>query len=162
MKYCPHNFLITPQDVNRQSSADYAVHGPLSPFCVDCWNKQSRDIPAQYKSEVRKPYLYGFCDLISQIARKRGFYRDVAAREDIENDFRLHLIQKQTAIERGIREEAAEQGIDPADPELIRNYIRRALQNFLTDQQAKSSAGKVIRNTVKSLSPEGLPVVTRK
>jgi len=71
-------------------------------------------------------------------------------------------MEKQAAIERGIKQDADEQGIDPKDPDLVRNHLLRVLKNFLTDKQGKSSAGKVIRNTVKSLSSEGLVVTSRK
>jgi DNA-directed RNA polymerase specialized sigma24 family protein len=45
---------------------------------------------------------------------------------------------------------------------LIRNYVRKVLQNLLKDKQQKASEGVVIRNTVKSLSPEGLIVTSRR
>ena len=162
MKYCAHNFLITPQDVKRQSSADYIGDGYLSNYCSKCWKMRGLEVPAPYKAELDKPFALGFCDLISQVARKRGFTPYSDARADVENDLRLHLMNKQSAIEKGVREEAENQGIDPCNPDLVRNYVRRVLQNFLTDGQKKSSASKVLRNTTQSLSPEGLPVLTRK
>lgn len=153
MKHCPHGFLITPELIDRQSSADYADFGPLSPFCADCWQERSRPLPEQYRSEIAKPCIYGFCDLITSVARKRGFARDAATREDVEADLRLHLMEKQSEIEVGIAGKSSDHA---------RNYVLRTLKNFLTDKQAKSSEGKVIRNTVKSLSPEGLVKTSRK
>jgi RNA polymerase sigma factor (sigma-70 family) len=120
------------------------------------------EAPEPYKSDLDKPFSLGFCDLISQVARKRGFTSSSDARTDTESDLRLRLVEKQTAIEKGIRAEAEKQGVDPANPYLVRNYVRRTLHNFLTDRQAKSSEGKVVRNTVKSLSPEGLVNVGRR
>ena len=163
MKYCPHNFLIPSELIASQSPADSIAFGPVSPFCVDCWHKQPPgDIPEHCKSEIEKPYIYGFCDLITQVARKRGFARDASSREDIEGDLRLHLMEKQAAVEKGIKNDADEQGIEASNHDLIRNHILRTLKNYLTDKQGKSSAGKVIRNTVKSLSPEGLVKTSRK
>jgi len=100
--------------------------------------------------------------LISQVARKRGFTPYSDARSDVENDLRFHLMNKQCAIEKGIREEAEKQGIEPDNPDLTRNYVRNVLQNFLIDKQKKSSASKILRNTTQFLSDEGLPVLTRK
>jgi DNA-directed RNA polymerase specialized sigma24 family protein len=162
MKYCEHNFLIPPEFSRRQSAAECVAFGKVSPFCAHCWQKQGKEVPEEYRAEVGNPYLCGFCDLITQVARKRGFARDAASREDIEGDLRLHLMEKQAAIERGIKQDADEQGINPKDPDLVRNHVLRVLKNFLTDKQGKSSAGKVIRNTVKSLSPEGLVKTSRK
>lgn len=153
MKHCPHYFLIPAELIARQSSADYVACGPLSPFCADCWQKQSRPIPDEYKTEIAKPCVYGFCDLITSVAKKRGFARDAATREDVEADLRLHLMEKQFEIEAG----TAGKNSDHA-----RNYVLRVLKNFLTDKQAKSSEGIVIRNTVKSLSPEGRVKTNRK
>ncbi len=161
MKYCAHHYLLTPQDVKLQSSTDYAAFGPLSPYCSECWKMRGLEVPEPYKAELDKPFALGFCDLISQVARKRGFTPYSDARADVESDLRLHLMNKQSAIEKGIREEAAEQGVDPGDLALARNYIRSVLQNLLIDRQQKSRASKVIRNTTQSLSPEGLPVLTR-
>lgn len=106
--------------------------------------------------------MFGFCDVISQVARKRGLIRDSADREDIEDEFRLTLIERRAKIEKGIREQAVEQRIDAGDPDLARNYVRAVFENLLKDRQQKASAGKVRRNTVVSLSDEGLPIVTRK
>ncbi|GEM_PF-6313159 len=153
MKYCPHNFLIPPEFSARQSAADCVTFGRVSPFCVDCWQKQGKEAPEEYRGEIGKPLVYGHCDLITQVARKRGFARDSSSREDIEGDLRLHLMEKQAEIQAGIAGKNAA---------YVANYVRRALKNFLTDKQGKSSAGKVIRNTVKSLSPEGLVITSRK
>jgi DNA-directed RNA polymerase specialized sigma24 family protein len=162
MKHCEHKFLIPPDFSVRQSAADCVAFGKVSPFCIDCWQRQCKEVPEEYRAEIGKPWALGFCDLIASVARKRGYARDSSSREDIEGDLRLHLMEKQAAIERGIKQDADEQGIDPKNPDLIRNHVLRALKNFLTDKQGKSSAGKVIRNTVKSLSPEGLVITSRK
>jgi len=161
LKHCRHNYLITSQDVKLQSSADYVSVGPLSNYCSECWKQRGLEVPEPYKAELDNPFALGFCDLISQVARKRGFTPHSDALTDVESDLRTHLMSKQHAVERGIREEAEKQGIDPGDPALARNYIRNVLQNFLTDKQQKSRASKVIRNTTQSLSLEGLPVLTR-
>jgi hypothetical protein len=161
LKFCPHFFLISSLDVKNQSSPDYAAFGPLSNYCSECWTQRGLDAPEPYKFEVDNPFVYGFCDQISQVARRRGFYRDGDAREDIECDLRAHLIQKQSAIEQGIRKEADKQGLAPGDSKLATNYVRKVLQNFLKDRQQRNSEGIVIRNTTQSLSPEGLPVLTR-
>ena len=134
----------------------------MSNYCSECWKKRGLEVPEPYKADIDQPFVYGHCDLISQVARRRGFAPDISAREDVESDLRVHLMDKKSVIEKGIRDEANKQGIDPGDPALARNYIRKALQNLLKDTQEKSSAGKVIRNTVKSLSPEGLRRTSRK
>jgi len=162
MKHCEHKFLIPPEFSARQSAADCLAFRKVSPFCADCWQKQSKEVPEEYRAEIGKPWVFGFCDLITSVAQKRGFARDASSREDIEGDLRLHLMEKQAAIERGIQTDADEQGIDPRNTDLIRNHVLRTLKNFLTDKQGKSSAGQVIRNTVKSLSPEGLVPTSRK
>jgi DNA-directed RNA polymerase specialized sigma24 family protein len=153
MKYCEHKFLMPPEFNRRQSAADCVAFGKLSPFCVHCWQRQGKEVPEEYRTEIGRPLVYGHCDLITQVARKRGFARDSASREDIEGDLRLHLMEKQKEIEAGIAGKTEEH---------VRNYVRRVLQNLLKDTQQKSSAGLVIRNTVKSLTPEGLIPTSRK
>ena len=162
LKFCQHNYLISPLDVKLQSSAQLAELGPVSNYCSECWKKRSLDVPEPYKADIDQPYTFGHCDLISQVARRRGFAPDISAREDVENDLRLHLMEKRAAIEKGVRDEAMEQGINPGDPDIIRNYVRKTLQNLLKDKQQKSSEGIVVRNTVKSLSPEGLVKTNRR
>lgn len=120
MKYCPHGFLISREQINRQSSADYAAFGPLSPYCAECWQKQNREIPEEYRSELGKPCVFGFCNLIESVARKRGFLRDQGAREDIEANLRLHLMEKESEIEVGIADKS---------PDHARNYVLRVLKN---------------------------------
>ena len=150
MKHCPHNFFIPLGFNARLSAVDCISLGRVSPFCAEC-NVWGSDVPELYKEGFGNPYAFGFCDLITQVARKRGFVRDSSDREDLEADLRLRLIEKQGAIGAGIAGKS---------PEHARNYVLRVLKNFLTDK-GKSKSAKVVRNTVASLSPEGGPL-TRK
>ena len=157
MKYCPHNFLIPSELADRQSSAQSLQFGPVSPYCADCWlNPAVESFLTQLffdRSEVWKALRLRILRPNKIGCGKTGIRKRRCNPRRREADLRLHLMEKQSEIDAGIAGKTGNH---------TRNYILRTLKNFLIDKQEKSSEGKIIRNTVKSLSPEGLVITSRK
>src|SRR5919109_1173181 len=152
MKHCPHGFLIPPEIVAFGQTQDarqiLQTGAKVSPYCLECWSdpvvgemfaKRFFEKPA-----CSDPCTYGFCDLITQVARKRGFSRDAHGREAKEMDLRIRLLEKKAVIEQATKDKSKLE---------IDAYILRTLKNFLTNEQTTREAW-IIQNSVKSLSPE--------
>lgn len=96
------------------------------------------------KPTCDEPCLYGFCDIINQVVRKRAWARDFFARDAKESDLRTRLIEKRAVIEKAIA------GKDKAFAE---NYVRRVLKNKLINEQTRGE-GRIISNSTISLSDD--------
>lgn len=149
MKHCPHGFLVPP-DLEKLPTQDVVRVGSLvSPFCLTCWADPNiaELLAARFyeKPAWDDPCVYGYCDLISQVAHRRGFARDSFAREGKELDLRVRLIEKKATIEAAIAGKS---------PEFASNYVRKVLKNRLTNEQTRGE-GRIISGSTTSLSDEG-------
>ena len=149
MLSCSHGYII-PSDLTSLPAKDLLLSGGLvSPYCLDCWaDPRIADLLAArfyQQPNCRDACTYGYCELISQVARRRGFARDSFGRQSKESDLRLRLLEKKSVIEAAIAGK---------DKLFVDNYIRRTLKNSLTNDQT-SSEGKVIAESTTSLSDTG-------
>jgi hypothetical protein len=150
MNHCPHGYLIPP-DLAALSSKEVARVGAVpSPHCFDCWAQpELAELLASKlfdKPTCDEPCLFGFCDLIAQIVRKRAWARDSFAREAKESDLRTRLIEQRTIIEKAIAGK---------DRPFVENYVRRVLKNKLTNDQSRGES-LVVRNSFSLSECDGL------
>ncbi len=151
-KFCNHGFIIPVELIlyaqSRGAKALLSGTAKRSPYCLDCWSSpDTAKVFSQRFYErpaVADPIAFGFCNLMKSVISKRGFFRDAYTKESKMMDLRLRLLQKRSEIEKAIAGQS---------PELVTNYIRRVLKNQLTNDQT-SSEGKIISNSIKSLSGE--------
>jgi hypothetical protein len=141
MNHCPHGYLIPP-DLAALSSKEVARVGAVpSPHCFDCWAQPefAELLASKFfdKPTCDEPCLFGFCDIINQVVRKRAWARDSFAREAKESDLRFRLIEKRGIIEKAVA------GKDKA---FVENYVRRVLKNKLTNDQNRGE-GIIVRNS---------------
>ncbi len=149
MKCCPHGYLIPP-DLAALSSREVARVGAVpSPHCFDCWAqpKLAELLASKFfeKPTCDEPCLFGFCDIIDQVVRKRAWGRDSFGREAKESDLRTRLIEKRTIIEKAIA------GKDKA---FVENYVRRVLKNKLTNDQNRGE-DIIVRNSFSLSDNDG-------
>jgi len=139
-KYCPHKFWIPPGTVRTGQIRKTKVK--ISPSCAACWSEHEDLLRSWHyqKPDREDPVAFGFCDLISYVVRKRGWYRDQDAAENLENELRAHLLEKREVIEQAFSDS------NRNDVER-RAYVRQLLANRLADLQSKSSESYVARNS---------------
>jgi hypothetical protein len=150
MNYCAHGYLAPPDLAALPADIVLQAGGLISPYCPDCWAQPTNaGVLTSYffeKPVAADPCTFGFCDLIAQVVRKRGWGRDSFAKEAKESDLRCRLMEKKSVIEAAIA---------GRDRVFAENYVRRVLKNQLTNDQTRGDA-LIVRSAV-SLSADDRP-----